>query len=189
MHLPVLVILVLCSQAQQCMEMYKTAFGKQGNASPKAVGDLVFAYCKTNLKLSSAKSMDELCRPMVRKAEDKMRHFPPNEVVTPELACKSVEELAELFPAHHRAMLEEQERERASPATLVEQEAGALRDALKQSAEKELASWKQGMDREIQARMKSLSAKFDMAIQAAVQNFTRVVRNEFKKQRESKVEL
>jgi len=81
--------------------MYKTAF-KKGTApiKPADVGDLYMTYCKKNMRSGSTKSMDDLCAPIVKKVETKMSWVPPTEEVTPELVCKTVDQIKALYPDH-----------------------------------------------------------------------------------------
>merc|ERR1719433_584132 len=86
--------------AQGCVDTYKAVLKKPGGGTilPAEVGPLYLKWCKKNMKVSSAKSMDELCAPLARKAEEKMKWVPPELAVTPELTCKSVDKLKEEFP-------------------------------------------------------------------------------------------
>mmetsp|Transcript_2870 Transcript_2870/g.7977 ORF Transcript_2870/g.7977 Transcript_2870/m.7977 type:complete len:237 (-) Transcript_2870:156-866(-) len=88
--------------ADSCTDMYKVVLKRpQGvKVTPAEVASLYFEYCKKNMKVSSAKSMDELCAPLVRKIEEKMRWVPPDVDVTPALACKNVEKIKEEFPEY-----------------------------------------------------------------------------------------
>jgi len=81
--------------------VYKAVLKRPAGAviAPKEVGNLYSRWCKKNMKVSSAKSMEELCAPLVKKIEEKMRWVPADEDVTPEMACKNVEQLKEQFPA------------------------------------------------------------------------------------------
>mmetsp|Transcript_73067 Transcript_73067/g.190639 ORF Transcript_73067/g.190639 Transcript_73067/m.190639 type:complete len:235 (-) Transcript_73067:47-751(-) len=119
--------------AETCQDVYKTAFKGQSSVKPAAVGDLYFKYCKKNMRVSSAKSMDELCKPLVTKAENKMLWVPPDTEVTPEIACKSVDALKQDYPEH---AAEFQSRSDAK-ATAAEEER-KVREALSSKA-KELS--------------------------------------------------
>jgi len=89
------------ASASACEETYATAFkATAGVAAPKDVGRLYNEWCKKNMRVSSAKSMDELCAPLVRKVEQKMVWVPPDAEVTPEIACEGVEKLKARFPEH-----------------------------------------------------------------------------------------
>lgn len=83
-----------------CNDMYKAILKRPKGAkvSPAEVGGLYFEYCKKNMKVSSAKSMDDLCAPLVKKIQEKMQWVPSEVAVTPEIACKSVDKLKEEFP-------------------------------------------------------------------------------------------
>mmetsp|Transcript_51784 Transcript_51784/g.150363 ORF Transcript_51784/g.150363 Transcript_51784/m.150363 type:complete len:239 (-) Transcript_51784:79-795(-) len=91
---------IVCAAADGCTDMYEVVLKRPAGVqiTPAEVGGLYSKYCKKNMKVSSAKSMDELCAPLVRKIEEKMRWVPPDFDVTPEIACKSVDKLKEQFP-------------------------------------------------------------------------------------------
>lgn len=88
-----------CGDATPCTDTYTDAFkSHKGKVAPKEVGDLYLKWCKKNMKVSSAKSMDELCAPLVKKVSDKMQWVPADVTVTPEIACDSVDTLKSKFP-------------------------------------------------------------------------------------------
>mmetsp|Transcript_14632 Transcript_14632/g.29699 ORF Transcript_14632/g.29699 Transcript_14632/m.29699 type:complete len:235 (-) Transcript_14632:305-1009(-) len=100
-----LAVCIVGAAADGCADVYKAVLKRPSGAviRPKEVGGLYSKWCKKNMKVSSAKSMDELCAPLVRKIEEKMRWVPADEDVTPEMACASVEKLKEQFPAQVEA--------------------------------------------------------------------------------------
>jgi len=75
-----------CLAAETCIDMYKIAFEGKKKVPPADVGKLFKQYCIKNMKVSSAKSMEELCDPMGKKADEKMAWVPPETNVTPEIA-------------------------------------------------------------------------------------------------------
>jgi hypothetical protein len=79
--------------------MYEEAFKKFAgeDPTPERVSKAALRYCKVNMKVASAKSMDELCAPIAKKIEDKMDWVPPDTVVTPELVCKSLDQIKKEF--------------------------------------------------------------------------------------------
>jgi len=83
-----------------CLDMYKTAFKGKAPVKSSDVGGLYLKYCKKNMRSSSAKSMDDLCRPIVKKVEDKMAWVPADAEVTPELVCKTLDQIKAQFPDH-----------------------------------------------------------------------------------------
>jgi hypothetical protein len=89
---------------EQCLEMYRTAFKGKAPVKPADVGSLYLTYCKKNMRVGSAKSMDELCQPIVKKVEDKMVWVPPDVEVTPDLVCKTMDQIKEAFPEHAALM-------------------------------------------------------------------------------------
>merc|ERR1719245_1650075 len=85
--------------ATPCTDTYTDAFKPhKGTVLPKNVGALYKTWCKKNMKVSSAKSMDELCAPLVKKVESKMIYIPEETEVTPEMACEQVDSLKKMFP-------------------------------------------------------------------------------------------
>jgi len=89
-----------------CIDMYKTAFKGKAPVKPADVGKLYLTYCKKNMRVGSVKSMDELCQPIVKKVEDKMVWVPPETEVTPELVCKTMDQIKQEFPDHAATMSE-----------------------------------------------------------------------------------
>lgn len=83
-----------------CIEQYKTAFKGHLPVHAKDVAAHYNTYCKKSMKSGSTKSMDELCRPIVKKVESKMTWVPADDEVTPEIVCKTVEQIKEMFPDH-----------------------------------------------------------------------------------------
>merc|ERR1712046_171147 len=80
-------------------------------------GDLYFKYCKKNMKVGSAKSMDELCQPMVKTVEKKMVWVPGDHEMTPELVCKTIDQIKAEFPDHAKVAEQiEQEKKKAEGA-------------------------------------------------------------------------
>merc|ERR1712190_104136 len=59
---------------------------------------------KKNMRVGSVKSMDELCQPIVKKVEDKMVWVPPDFAVTPEIVCKTMDQIKAEFPEHAKTM-------------------------------------------------------------------------------------
>mmetsp|Transcript_97994 Transcript_97994/g.179534 ORF Transcript_97994/g.179534 Transcript_97994/m.179534 type:complete len:260 (-) Transcript_97994:147-926(-) len=114
------------AEAQECIKMYKEAFKGISRIPPKQVGGLFLKYCKKNMKMGSVKSMDELCAPIVKKVEDKMLWVPEDESVTPEIVCKTIDDLKKDYPEH------------AANAAGIE-EARKKREGAVESAKKELA--------------------------------------------------
>jgi len=96
------------AQSKQCVEMYTTAFkdAKKKTLQPSEVGKVYLQYCKKNMRVGSAKSMDELCQPIVKKVEDKMIWVPTDFEVSPELVCKTLDQIKEQFPEHAASMAE-----------------------------------------------------------------------------------
>merc|ERR1719491_2245577 len=80
------------------------------------------------MKSGSAKSMDELCAPIVRKVEDKMIWVPEDENMTPELVCKTIDQLKKEFPEHAAYALEIEETRKKKE--------GAVEAAKKELADK-----------------------------------------------------
>lgn len=105
---PALVLVLLAwlprtAASETCVDVYTAAFKGRKSVKPTDVGELYFTYCKKNMRVSSAKSMDELCKPLVRKVEDKMLWVPPDMDVTPDMVCKSADALKKDFPQHAAA--------------------------------------------------------------------------------------
>merc|ERR1712190_258415 len=121
---------------------------KKGSVKPKEVGPVYFQYCKKNMKVSSAKSMDELCQPMVKKIEEKMVWVPSDTDVTPEIVCKTADELKTAYPDHASTM-GEKEKERLKE----ENAAKAAKDALAKKA-KDLSA---GMAADLKAVLEEAS--------------------------------
>jgi hypothetical protein len=113
-----------------CIDMYKTAFKGKAKVKPAEVGKLYLTYCKKNMRVGSVKSMDELCQPIVKKVEDKMVWVPPEENVTPELVCKTMDQIKAEFPEHVKVM-EKSEDARKKVENAEEAERKALADKAK----------------------------------------------------------
>mmetsp|Transcript_11828 Transcript_11828/g.19417 ORF Transcript_11828/g.19417 Transcript_11828/m.19417 type:complete len:234 (-) Transcript_11828:96-797(-) len=96
-------------RAQTCIQMYKDAFKGKAKVKPAEVGKLYMNYCKKNMRVGSAKSMDELCQPIVKKVEDKMVWVPDDVEVVPELVCKTLDQIKAEYPEHAKLMAESEE--------------------------------------------------------------------------------
>eukprot|EP00927_Polykrikos_kofoidii_P072097 TRINITY_DN68251_c0_g1_i1.p1 TRINITY_DN68251_c0_g1~~TRINITY_DN68251_c0_g1_i1.p1 ORF type:complete len:236 (+),score=65.33 TRINITY_DN68251_c0_g1_i1:48-755(+) len=150
------------SAIETCVDMYKTAFKKQkGQATPKEVPGLFLEYCKKNMKMSSAKSMDDLCAPMVKKVEEKMSWVPPDTTVTPELVCKTVEKIKEAFPDY--------------AATAVEREKSR---SVEKENQKELVDKAKALQAKMASEMKALLAKSSKDLAATMEERLRHAANE-----------
>lgn len=148
-------------QAGGCIDMYTTAFKNQGpKIDPAEVGELYMTYCKKNMRVSSAKSMDELCGPIVKKVEEKMRWVPQETSVTPEIVCKTIDQLKEQFPEH---------------AKVTQAQAGAEMDeSRKQDAAKQ----------ELGSKAKELSTKFGEDLKASVAEASEILAKGFRQKME-----
>jgi len=132
-----LLTLALCCGAagqQGCQDVYKEAFRKSGGvAKPDQVGNLYHQWCTKNMHVSSSKSTNELCEPLVRKVAEKMRFVPAETEVTPELVCKSAQKIQEQFPEHAKAIEEQLKKEassRSGAQALVREQGKKLQKAL-----------------------------------------------------------
>eukprot|EP00928_Gymnodinium_smaydae_P058564 TRINITY_DN41754_c0_g1_i1.p1 TRINITY_DN41754_c0_g1~~TRINITY_DN41754_c0_g1_i1.p1 ORF type:complete len:276 (+),score=59.27 TRINITY_DN41754_c0_g1_i1:51-830(+) len=124
---------------QACIDMYKEAFKGQAGIKPASVGDVYFKHCKKTMRLDSAKSNDELCKPLVKKVEEKMLFVPPDTDVTPEIVCKTKDQLKADYP--EQAAVAEAAGKEVSAADALREElnkkakavSGKIGDDIKQS--------------------------------------------------------
>mmetsp|Transcript_4278 Transcript_4278/g.6838 ORF Transcript_4278/g.6838 Transcript_4278/m.6838 type:complete len:237 (+) Transcript_4278:75-785(+) len=153
-------LLLLCAGSltwaapSPCEEMYSAVLKGNKKAQPADVGELYMRYCKKNMRVSSAKSMDELCAPMVKKVEEKMRWVPPDTPVTPPLVCLSLEKIKEKFP-EYAAEAEENSRRLAAE----EAQSRRLLDVAKGMQSKLSATVKSSMDSWEKELVKDLGSK------------------------------
>lgn len=159
------------AEAQECIKMYKEAFKGLARIEPKKVGGLFLKYCKKNMKMGSVKSMDELCAPIVKKVEDKMLWVPEDVSVTPEIVCKTVDELKKEFPEHaaNAAGIEEARKKREGVVESAKKElagkakilGGKIAEELKQSLGKEAEKMAAELQKKITAHVESTLGPMD----------------------------
>jgi len=165
--------------ADTCIDMYKTAFKGHTKIAPGEVGQLYRTYCKKNMRVSSAKSMDELCLPLVKKVEDKMLWVPATTEMTPEIVCKSVDQLKKDFPEHATSMLMEQE------GKLKESRAAqAAKDELSKKA-KELST---GIGASVQGALAKVTSELTAKLKEDMENhMNRIVGDDANQDRKAKL--
>lgn len=149
--------------ASACVTTYTTVLkaSKAPQVLPAEVPDLYKAWCKKNMKVSSAKSMDELCAPMVSKIKDKMLWVPADAEVTPEMACDSVEKLKERFPEHMaiaEAKLKDTASDEAARKALLAK-AKELKEKLSVEVRDVVGTWGASLVSELGERLKSKASE------------------------------
>lgn len=147
---------------ETCADMYKIAFKKGGGkAKPDKVGGLFKEYCMKNMKMSSGKPMDELCAPMVKKVDEKMSWVPPGTDVTPEVVCKSVDKIKELFPdyaATAQKSAAEVDADKAAQQAFVDK-AKELKSTLAKEMKETLQKWNAQLRSDLAAMVKEKTEK------------------------------
>lgn len=147
---------------ETCTDMYKIAFKKGGGtAKPAKVGGLFMEYCKKNMKMSSGKPMDELCAPMVKKVDEKMSWVPPDTQVTPEVVCKSVDKIKEMFPDYAATAQQNADKvdgDKAAQQAFIDK-AKELKSTLAKEMKETLQKWNSQLRSEMAAMVKEKTEK------------------------------
>jgi len=145
--------------ASACVDTYTQVFKvrKGAKVAPSEVGALYTTWCKKNMKVSSAKSMDELCAPLARKVEEKMMWVPPATDVTPEIACEGADKLKERFPEHVKvaeAQLKDTGAQEARKKQLLEK-AKALKGQLDGVVRESVTTWGKSLVDDLGAKIRA----------------------------------